>query len=274
MYLEDLEPMKKRQILKVGKKDREGRIVEDILAEEVPLTIHYNGEELATLLCSPWYEEDLAVGYLFSEGFIESGTDVFGVFFHEDKGVIRLEGKEPPQLVKSMQHKRTVTSGCGGDPLFYRTIDAVSIETLPEPEVVRFEPVPWENIQGLLTEMQRQSQVFLATGATHCAAIASADGLELIREDIGRHNAVEKVVGACLNRKIDVAHKLMLCTGRISSEMLLKTARIGVPILVSHSAPTHLAVEMAERLNLTLIGFARGHGMNVYTHPQRISFNV
>jgi FdhD protein len=121
-----------------------------------------------------------------------------------------------------------------------------------------------------MRDFQDRSEVFKNTGGVHAAALSSADGIELFSEDIGRHNAVDKVFGRCLLENIETKDKLLLVTGRISSEILLKVARRGIPALVSKSAPTDSGVKLAEKLGITLIGFVRGHRMNVYAHAERV----
>ncbi len=121
-----------------------------------------------------------------------------------------------------------------------------------------------------MEELQQQSEQFMRTGGVHNAALAEPDGLLAVRTDIGRHNALDKIYGHMLRSRISVKNKLIVFSGRLSSEVLLKISKIGAGIVLSKSAPTDLALRLADDLQITVIGFARGSKMNVYTHPNRI----
>lgn len=130
-----------------------------------------------------------------------------------------------------------------------------------------------ENCLKLMRDMQKSSKLFHHTGGVHNAALCSTDKLIAVRSDIGRHNALDKLYGYCLLHQVPVRDKLIVFSGRISSEVLLKAAKIGVSAVISKSAPTELAIQMAEELNIMTIGFARNRSFNVYTHHERIQFS-
>ncbi len=121
-----------------------------------------------------------------------------------------------------------------------------------------------------MTDFQKESKIYLQTGGVHSAALADNAGILIFKEDIGRHNAIDKVIGQGLREKVDFSNKIMITSGRISSEVLLKTQKCRIPLIVSKSAPTNQAVKLAKDMGITLIGFARGARMNVYSEEARI----
>lgn len=236
--------------------------VEDEIAREAALTIFLNDTELVTMLCSPAEERYLTAGFLAAEGLIETADDIISLLIDETRGIAR---------VNTVTHgeadhiwKRFISSGCGRGATFYSAAD---VSSPPVESSLMIDPF---QIYRLMRAFQDQSEVFKSTGGTHAAALASGDMIELFSEDIGRHNAVDKVFGRCILENIETTDKLLLVTGRISSEILLKVARRGIPALISKSAPTDSGVKLADRLGITLIGFVRGHRMNVYSHAERV----
>lgn len=127
-----------------------------------------------------------------------------------------------------------------------------------------------EDCFRLMKEMQQSADTFHHTGGVHNAALCDVNGIILSRMDIGRHNALDKIYGYCLRNAISIKDKIIVFSGRISSEILLKVAKIGCEIILSKSAPTELALQLAEDLGITTIGFIRNHSLNVYTHPERV----
>lgn len=253
-----------RQILRIdaGKRTE----TTDSLASEYPLTIFLNGQEIVTTLCTPEYLDELALGFLRSEGFVRSSEGVTGIRVDLDRGLVEVEaGGGVSSLTEKLYGKRTISSGCGRGTVFYQASD--SLQVRPVASDLR---VPAESLSALMRELQRKEGLYKETGAVHCAALADTDRILFFREDIGRHNAVDKVVGACFREGIPTENKLILVTGRVSSEMLLKAAKLGIPLVASRSAPTDLAVRMAEELRVTLVGFARGDRMNVYSEAYRV----
>jgi len=227
------------------------------VAVEHPLTVSVGDVEVATLLCSPSHVEDLVVGFLFSEGFIGGLGDVIALHHDPDAGrvVVELRGSLPPA-------RRVVTSGCGAR-------GTLRAEGLPRRVEAELEVEVSELVEAM-TELNRSGRLFEATGAVHSAGLARGGRVLVVREDVGRHNAVDKVVGAALRSGLGPGGLVVLASGRLSSEMVLKAARFGAPVVASRAAPTDLAVELAERLGITLVGFLRGLRMNLYANPERI----
>lgn len=238
----------------------------DVLAAEAALTVFVNQQEISTLLCTPTDFEHMAVGYLFSESIVKSADDIRAIAHDPVGGVVNVElhGDLPPEA-EVFEH-RALTTGCGRGTMFYTLQDQTGLK-----KVKSGMRIPASRITALMHSLQDRSEMFLATGAVHSAALADASGIVFIGEDVGRHNAVDKVIGRAVMQRMNLNDKTLLTSGRISSEILSKTVRAGIPILVSRSAPTLLAVQFAQRLNVTLAGFVRGNRMNIYTHQKRIA---
>lgn len=233
---------------------------------EVPLTVYVNDSEMATLICSPGGHKELAVGFLLSEGLVQGLKDIKNITFNEPDGLIWVETTEPvPQLENFL--RRQIASCCGkGRAALYYINDARKLKPVQSSCV--FAAKHLLDMIGLLEE---KSATFRKTGGVHSAALADTQGMLVMHEDIGRHNAVDKVFGHAFLNKFDPGDKCLLLSGRISSEILIKAAHNGIPVVVSRSAPTFLAVELADEFNITLVGFARGERLTVYSHTERVS---
>jgi FdhD protein len=235
------------------------------LVHEVPFTIFLNGEELVTLLCTGHFLEDLAVGFLRSEGLIDTWPDVKSIRVDEDGGLARVDLREGEGLRRALHQKRALGSGCGRASLYYQPLDGLQIRPAPPgPSVTAAQ------VRDRMGEMNRRSSLYREARGSHNAALATVEGVLVNREDIGRHNAVDMIVGRALREDVFLGDKLLLTTGRASSEIVLKAARVGIPVLVSRSAATHLGVAVAEKVGMTLIGYVRGGKMIVYSHPKRV----
>ncbi len=232
---------------------------EDIVILEYPFTIFIDDKEIITLLCSPNSLEYLAVGFIYSEGFINSLSDIGSIRIDEDKGIGYVYLNEMNKFSEKFRGKRTITSGCGKGTVFYNVVDSFKSKKI-EYKL----PIKVESIKNLVREFNRKSQLFINTGGVHSCALCTDNDIMIFEEDIGRHNALDKVFGKALLEDIDTRDKIVLTSGRISSEILIKVAKRQVPVIVSRSAPTSLSVEMAKELGITLIGFARGEKMNIY----------
>ncbi|SCG84551.1 Protein fdhD homolog [Proteiniborus sp. DW1] len=240
---------------------------EDIVVSEYPFTIFINDEEFITLLCSPKSLKYLTVGFLYSEGFISSTSDIVNLKIDEEKGLSYVELKNKSSLIEKLYGKRTITSGCGKGTLFYNVLDSFKSK-----KINNYLTITLDEIKNLVKAFSKNSELFLNTGGVHSCALCSFNDILIFEEDIGRHNALDKVLGRALVEDIPLTDKILLVSGRISSEMLIKTAKREIPILVSRAAPTSLAVELARELNITLIGFARGEKMNIYSNFPSLNF--
>ncbi len=245
-------------------KDGQQSEIEDSLAMETPLTIFLNDQEIVTLLSTPAYLEELAVGFLFSEGLVKEGASDVKVSVDQEKGLAWVKSSRSSAIAEQAFLKRYITTGCGKGTTFYNVLDAKSNRVETE---LTFSA---QKISNLMVSVQQASQLFKETGGVHLTALCTQEEVVIAREDIGRHNALDKIVGRCFMEGISLKDKIIFSTGRLSSEILLKVARLGVPVLVSRSAPTELAVRLSKELGVTLIGFARAGRMNIYSNESRI----
>ena len=234
---------------------RGGRVSEvagDVVREQ-PLTIHVNGEKFLTLLCSPMMLEALVVGYLWMEKVIAGVDEIARV------EVSAVDGRADVTLTHpvTLPTERILTSGCGGGITF--RIDHRLFPRLDSSLRVR----PGDLADGMKQLFQAATQYQRSRGI-HGAALFDGTGLLVVAEDVGRHNAVDKVKGHALLAGIPTVDRMLLSTGRISSEMLLKAARMGVPVVASRTSPTEMAVALAEQLNVTVVGYVRPDGLNLY----------
>lgn len=238
---------------------------EDEIAEEFPLTVRLDGEEFATLVCSPSDLEDLVVGFLASEGVILTAEDIRGMSLDEERGFAYVDLHRPQSTGKDFYSKRLIGSCCGKSRQFYFHNDARTAKT-----VTGGVNVTAADCFAYMRLLQENSADFRLTGGVHNAALCRDGELVEARSDIGRHNALDKIFGHCLRHRIPAKNHAIAFSGRLSSEVVLKAAKIGSAVLLSKSAPTDLALRLAEDLGITCAGFIRGGSMNIYTHPHRI----
>lgn len=254
------------EVLPVTRVYEEHRVAkDDPVATEFPLTIHLNGEELVTLLCTPTNMDSLAAGFLLSEGLIADRAGIRRLVVDRVKGVVWVETVGKGGVAKGLAFRRLIPSGCGRGALFYHPLDAASLDKVSSQLTV-----PTPGILARAAEFQRRSQLYRATGGVHSAALCDANELLIFSEDIARHNAIDKLFGECLLKDVPVTDKFILTSGRISSEIVLKAARRGVAIVVSKSAPTALAVRLGAHLDIAIVGFARGRRLNIYSGEWRV----
>lgn len=256
--VDNMKDIKELKIIRINREEVKEN--DDIVTVEFPFTIFINDEEIITLLCSPYFLKELAVGFLYSEGFISSLSDIDRIYIDEEKGLGYVYVKNIDEFSEAFRGKRTITSGCGKGTVFYNVLDSFKSKKIEKPLNINI-----ENIKSLMRIFNKKSELFLKTGGVHSCALCNKEDIIVFYEDIGRHNALDKIFGKALLEGIDTKDKVVLTSGRISSEMLIKAAKRQIPVIVSRSAPTSLAVEMAEKLRITLIGFARGERMNIYT---------
>ena len=235
------------------------------IVQEVPLTVSVNGNELITLLTTGDANRELAVGFLLSEGFLNNRENLKSIRVDDEAGVVDVELEGDLDLTEKLWGKRVVTSGCGKGATFYHVLD--SIQAKPVISGLTVSPA---QVYSLMKELNKLSDLYRETRGVHNSGLADGKQILIFRDDIGRHNAVDKIRGACFLEDIPLEDKLLVTTGRMSSEIVIKVARMGVPILVSRSAPTSLALDLADRIGLTLIGYVRGEKMTVYTGKQRV----
>jgi FdhD protein len=240
---------------------------DDEIAKEFALTLKLDGEEFATLVCSPSHLQELVIGFLASEGVIRSAGQVKALSIHEDTGFAYIELEHKQSAGRDSYTKRFIGSCCGKSRQFYFHNDMLTAKT-----VMTRTRITARQCIRFMSELQDSSADFRSTGGVHNAAIGTTAKLLAVRTDIGRHNALDKLFGYCLLHRIRTSDKVIAFSGRLSSEAVLKAAKIGCGIMLSKSAPTDLALRLADDLGITCAGFIRGGEMNVYTHHERIDF--
>jgi FdhD protein len=245
------------------------------LAVEEPLEIRLAGRRFTLTMRTPGHDEELAAGFLFAEGFINDATEL-----GEIRRVRGRKGAPEPNAIDvvlnvpadglraRLKRNFVMSSSCG--VCGKTSIDSIRRRVTPPADTARVAPA---TLLALPEKLRAGQRVFAATGGLHGAAIFSLDGTMLaIREDVGRHNAVDKVIGYALtNAMVPLARHIMMVSGRLSFEIVQKAAASGVPILAAVSAPSSLAVELAEEIGTTLVGFLRDGSFNIYTRPDRIA---
>ncbi|WP_425449425.1 formate dehydrogenase accessory sulfurtransferase FdhD [Dethiothermospora halolimnae] len=239
----------------------------DDVVVEYPFTIYLNNKEFVTFLCSPKSLKYLAIGFLHSEGIIETKDNINDIKIDEDKGIAYVYTNKESILAEKLNGKRTITTGCGKGTIFYNVIDSFKTKKIDKKISINK-----ENIFSLIKSFNKKSEIFLKTGGVHSCGLCSEDDILIFEEDIGRHNALDKIIGKTVIENIRLDNKMVLTSGRVSSEILIKVAKRGIPVLISRSAPTSLAIEMARELNILLIGFARGKKLNIYSDFPSLTF--
>ncbi|WP_174727810.1 formate dehydrogenase accessory sulfurtransferase FdhD [Mesobacillus harenae] len=250
------------------KKYNEGKFteIEDDIVNEFPLTVYVNDLEFATMVCTPTDFEEMVVGFLASEGVIRFYKDIHSINIDESRGYAYVMLKANTITSQEYYSKRFIGSCCGKSRQFYFHNDAKTAKTSTSTTTITA-----AQCIELMNQMQNSSQVFQETGGVHNAALCTAEETIAVRTDIGRHNALDKLLGFSLLNRVPVRDKIIVFSGRISSEVLLKAAKIGVGIVLSKSAPTDLAIKLARDLNITAVGFIRGKSFNVYSCSERIT---
>lgn len=226
---------------------------------ETPVSLTVNSEIWLTFMCTPLDLEAMAVGFLYNEGVISSCNDVASVRICASGDNVDIwlnhETEKPTKWNR--------TSGCTGG------VTAVEIEKDIKP-IANGSLLDAKKVGDLIGKLFESQKIYRSTGGIHTSALSDGENIVISAEDIGRHNTLDKIAGKYLLEEIDLPQRIILSTGRISSEMLQKSARIGASTVISRTAPSGLAIELAEKYGITLIGYARRNQFNLYTHPERI----
>ena len=234
-----------------------GNRLEEVKSEvvrEQPLVISVNGQKFVTLLCSPLKLDCLVVGYLWLEKVITSLDEIARMQVSE------VDGRADVTLTGEVElpSERILTSGCGGGITF-------RIDPRLFPKIHSSLRVRPEQLSQRMKDLYSEAVNYRAMRGIHGAALTDGDQLLIVAEDVGRHNAVDKIKGEALLRGISTTDRVLLSTGRISSEMLLKAARMGVPLVASRTSPTEMAVSLAEQLGISVVGYLRPESLNLYS---------
>lgn len=234
--------------------------------QEISLTIMLNGREVVTLLCTGKYPEHLAVGFLKSDAFLTSPEQIMNLEVSREPERIVVYVETCHDAWKERVMERSITSGCGKGTNFSRNVHTISKRRLEK----GFTVSP-EKILELAAELHERSTLYKATRGCHNSSLCDVEKMLLFREDIGRHNAIDMLCGQCFMDNISVDDKMIVSTGRIASEILLKVVRIGVPIMVSSAVATRFSVDLARKTGITLVGNVTDSGFWIYNDPGRIT---
>jgi FdhD protein len=243
---------------------RSGDRHEGRMPSERPVTVYMNDVEVATMQATPDDLEELAAGFLVSEGLLEDRDALISIGADHKRGLVYVETSEevPDELTF---RRRYLTSGCGKGVTFSSVGHARSLAPVPSGFTVKA-----SDLREWMRQMSEQAGKYRDTGGMQACAFASGGKVRIVREDVGRHNAVDKVLGRAWLDRLPTDDAVLLSTGRVSYEMAVKAAKANIPVVVSKSAVTDLAAEIAGSLGITVIGYARGGSMVVYTHPDRV----
>jgi FdhD protein len=221
------------------------------------LAIYVNRQELVTILCTPTNLNCLVLGFLYAEGIISGMDDVASMRVCEDESLAEVKLKDPEYELPT---RRTLTSGCGGGATFETQGQRVDSDLVVAPE----------EVLSLMKQLQDEMVLYRLCGGVHGSALSDTKNLLVVAEDLGRHNTLDKIQGECLLKGISTKERLLMSTGRVSSEMLLKAAKMEIPVVVSRHSITGSAVTLAHDLGIALVGHARGSRLSVYSHPERL----
>jgi FdhD protein len=233
--------------------------MEKEVVREAPVTVYVNGQELITFLCTPQNLRYLVLGFLHLEGIIDSLDEVMLLRVCDEEEMIEVRLTHDAELPT----RRVLTSGCGGGTTFAD----LTAQTNKLDSTLKVTP---SQILGLMHRLYREAELYRTAGGVHTSALSDGQQLLVVASDVGRHNTLDKIKGQCLLEEIDTRDRIILTTGRLSAEMLNKAAKMQVPVLVSRTSPTDLAVEMAKDWGITLIGYARGEQIHVYSGEERV----
>ena len=259
-------PLDPRLTERVAGVDQTGARIETSVTVERALTIFLNSQEIVTAMTINDYPEYLAIGYLLNQHMLLPDDVVTGVDYDEELSVVVVRTKRKTNYEKKLK-KKVQTSGCAQGTVFGDLMEALENVTLPKAEL----RTSW--LYTLTQKINTTPSLYLEAGAIHGCVLARRDEPVVYMEDVGRHNAVDKIAGWMFREKVSASDKIFYTTGRLTSEMMIKTVRMGIPILISRSGFTAWGVELARKANLTLIGRARGKRFVALAGEDRIVFD-
>jgi len=241
-------------------------VVDEAVAVEAPINIYANDTYVITLLATPNLQKELALGWLFDEGGLQSSDEVQEVIVNQND--VKVVTKEPlkEERLRVVGVTRLLTTACGlSVDKFMKVISETDASLIRSGYKVRA-----SSVIKMIAELEKRSKIFVLTGGTHAAALFEREEIVAFSEDIGRHSAIDKTIGIAIQSKVDFSECVLVSSGRQPADMILKVARMGIPILASKASPIHSGIIAAEKTGVTLICFVRGQRMNIYTYPNRI----
>ena len=261
------DPSDPRLTRRVSGLDQTGARIEASVTVERPLTLYLNGQEIVTMMTILDRPEELALGYLLNQGMLRRDDAVVGIDYDDDLQVVVVRTARRTDYEAKLK-KKTLTSGCAQGTAFGDLLEDFGERKLPAAEL----RTSW--LYGLLKAINTLPTLYLEAGAIHGCALCRADAPLVYMEDVGRHNAVDKIAGWMFRTGCDPADKIFYTTGRLTSEMVIKTVRMGIPILISRSGFTAWGVELAQEVGLTLIGRCKGKRFTALAGTERIVFDA
>ena len=262
------DPADPRLTQRVQGLDEAGKAVEAQVVVERPLTLFLNGQEIVTMMTIGDYPDYLAVGYLLNQNMLSAGDKITGIEHDEELGIVivRTEGKTD---FEAKLRKKTLTSGCAQGTAFGDVMEKFATRNLDPAARLK---TSW--IYSLSRRINQTPSLYLAAGAIHGCVLCEEDRPLIYMEDVGRHNAIDKIAGYMFLKGIAPGAKIFYTTGRLTSEMIIKTVQMGIPILISRSGFTAWGVDLARQANLTLIGRAKGRRFLALAGTERIVFDA
>ena len=261
-------PTDARLSARVQGRDQTGAAVDISVVVERPLTLFLNGREIVTMMTIGDYPEYLAVGYLLNQNMLAADDEIVGVEFDAETETAVVRTKRVTDYEEKLK-KKTLTSGCAQGTAFGDLMERFETVTLPTDAKLK---TSW--LYRLMRKINTAPSLYLEAGAIHGCVLCQGDRPLVYMEDVGRHNAVDKIAGWMFLEKSDPVDKIFYTTGRLTSEMVIKTVRMGIPILVSRSGFTAWGVDLARKANLTLIGRARGARFVTLAGEGRIEYDA
>jgi FdhD protein len=263
-------PAQARRVLRM----RAGEVghVDDMLVDEVPIALVYNGISHAVMMATPTHLDEFALGFSLSEGIIAVPGQCYGIEVERDAAGIAVQVDIASSAFMALKERRRSLAGRTGCGLC--GVDSLDQVCRPLPTLPPAQGFHAAGVRRALAAIGAEQQLTRLTGAAHAAAWCGMDGtIAIVREDVGRHNALDKVIGAMARAQVHPGDGFLLITSRVSFEMAQKAAVAGVPALVGMSAPTLAAVDLAEQAGMTLLAFARGQDFVCYTHADRLALD-
>ena len=255
-----MDEIKLVEILKIS--DEQKFYLTDSVINEISFEIFINGKRLLAISSLPSNLLELAIGFVFSEGLVTSYSEIESYEMNKKLNAINLSLKIPNNRLQNFNKTKEKTSGCGAS----LSSSLINNKKTDFKEML----IDIKKTRSLFYEFQKKSALFFKTGGVHSAALSNSSEIKYFAEDIGRHNAVDKVIGMAISDKCNPDDLIMLCSGRISSEIVKKAVRLNIPAIISQSATTSEAISLAWKYKLYVIAFARGKRMNIYTGYNRL----
>jgi FdhD protein len=263
---ETLKTVAKIRARKIDLDKRIDKFEEELVAIENPVKFFLNEKPLITIMALPSNLKEMAIGFLVDEGIVPSRQDILDIIVNKNEIWIKSKKVDRKRL-KSIIKKGVIVTSCSSRADFYRVIG--EIKKIP---LAKNHYVEAKDILEMVKESTSKSALFKTTGGVHSASIFVDNILRGFAEDVGRHNAVDKVIGICLDNDIQLERAILITSGRQTADTIIKATRCKIPISVSMRAPLSSGIYAAELTGITLICFVRGQKMNIYSHPERVKF--